>query len=121
MWGRSADWIEHLIANYKVYVCTIRTERIVTGQPQIWTGLPPAVLTANNPISKTSVQVGASPNASPRRRDRYPFVRLDFVQCGLAASNSANKASTLRWSASSKAIARGFAKTMPDAGPLALA
>jgi hypothetical protein len=27
----SADWIEHLIANHKVYVCTIRTERVVTG------------------------------------------------------------------------------------------
>ena len=31
MWGRSADWIEHLIANHEVDVCTIRTDRIVTG------------------------------------------------------------------------------------------
>jgi len=31
MWGRSANWIEHLITNHKVYVCTIRTERVVAG------------------------------------------------------------------------------------------
>ena len=40
------------------------------------------MLTANNPISKASVQVRASPNASPRCRDRYPFVLLDLVNCG---------------------------------------
>jgi hypothetical protein len=79
MWGRSADWIEHLIANYKVYVCTIRTERIVTGQPQIWTGLPPAVLSANNPISKANVQMGASPDSPSRSSDRYPFALPDFM------------------------------------------
>ena len=70
MWSRSADWIEHLVANYKVYVCTIRTERIVTGQPQIWTGLPPAMLSADNPIGETGIEVCASPNAPPHRRDR---------------------------------------------------
>ena len=79
MWGRSANWIDGLVANDKVDVCTMRPERVITGQPQIWTGLPPAVLTANNPISKASVQVGASLNASPRRRDRYPFALLDLV------------------------------------------
>ena len=59
MWGRSADWIDDLIANHEVEVCTIRPERVVTGQPEIWTGLPPAALSANNPISETAVQVCA--------------------------------------------------------------
>jgi hypothetical protein len=84
MWGRSANWIEHLIANHKVYVCTIRTERVVTGQTQIWTGLPPSVLTANNPISKASVQMGASPDSPPRSSDRYPFALLDLVYSAVA-------------------------------------
>jgi hypothetical protein len=79
MWGRSANWIEHLIANHKVYVCTIGPERIVTGQPEIWTGLPPAVLSTNNPISEAGVQVRTRPNGSPWRRDRYPFALLDLA------------------------------------------
>src|SRR5260370_39430942 len=82
MWGSSANWIEHLIANHKVYVCTIRTERVVTGQPQIWTGLPPAMLSADNPIGETGIEVCASPDSPPRSSDRYPFALLAFMQCG---------------------------------------
>jgi len=83
MRGSTADRIENLIADHKVDVCTIGPERIVTGQPEIWTGLPPAVLSANNPISEAGIQVRTRPNGSPWRRDRYPFVLLDVVQrCG---------------------------------------
>jgi hypothetical protein len=79
MWGRSANWIEHLIANHKIYVCTIRTERVVAGHPQVWTGLSPAVLSADNPISETGIEVCASPDSPPRSSDRYPFALLDLV------------------------------------------
>src|SRR5215472_2381740 len=81
MRGRSADRIENLIANYEVDVSAIGPERIVAGQPEIWTGLPPAVLRANHPISDTGVQMSTRPDASSRRRDRYPLARLDFIQC----------------------------------------
>ena len=66
MWGRSADWIEHLIANHKIDVCTIGSERVVAGQPQIWAGLPPPMLSADNPISETGIEVCASPDSPPR-------------------------------------------------------
>ena len=81
MWGRSANWIEHLIANHKVDVRSLRTERVVTSQTEIWTGLPPAVLSADNPISETGIEVCASPDSPPRSSDRYPFALLDLAEC----------------------------------------
>jgi hypothetical protein len=49
MRGSTADRIEDLIANHKVDVCTIGPERVITRQPEIRTGLPPAVLPADDP------------------------------------------------------------------------
>ena len=59
MTSRSADRIESLVANHKIDIRPIRPERVVTRQPVVWTGLPPAVLSANYPISETGVKVPA--------------------------------------------------------------
>ena len=83
MWGSTADRVENLVANHKIDVRPIGPERVVTRQPEIWTGLPPAVLSANYPISETGVEVSTCPDASSRRRDRYPCVLFDLMQrCG---------------------------------------
>ena len=69
MWGRSADRVEKLIANHEINVCTIGTERVVAGQSEIWTRLPPAVLSTHHPISEAGIEMRSRSNGSPRRRD----------------------------------------------------
>src|SRR5258708_32631675 len=81
MGGRSADRIENLIANHQVDVCTLGPERIVTRQPEIWTGLPPTVLSTQDSISEAGIEVCSRPNAPPWRRNQYPLALPDLMPC----------------------------------------
>ena len=67
MRGCSADRIENLIANYEIDVCTIGPERVVAGQSEIWTRLPPTVLSTHYSISKAGIEARSRPDASLRR------------------------------------------------------
>jgi hypothetical protein len=79
MRSRSADRIENLIANYEIDVCTIGPERVVAGQPETWARLPPAVLSTYHSVSEAGIEMRSRPNATPRRRNRYPLALPDFM------------------------------------------
>jgi len=70
----AADGIARIVGNYEIHIRSLLRERIVAGNPELLTILPPAVLGSDDLGMKGLIQFGLEANSARGRFDSNPFV-----------------------------------------------
>ena len=82
MRDRAADWVDRLVADNQVEVCSIRTERVIAGHANVRACLPPAMLAADDMRLKCVIHLGPRPHTASRGLNVYPVARADPALAG---------------------------------------
>src|SRR5262245_32411657 len=82
MRNRAADRIKRGVANEQVEISAGPSEGVIARGADLATGLPPAVLAADDPWIETRVQPGAGPDLTLYGLDDYPVARADTPRGG---------------------------------------